>query len=376
MLKILTEQRNSKIEEMETVLGLAKTEVRAFSEEETTKIEGLKAEIVAIDASIKLEGEVRNMKMDKAVVVENKVEGVVEMETRELDESTFLKFVRGEERALAVADNGALIPVSISNRIIEAVKELSPIYAMASIYNVGGDLVFPSYDESTNAISATYVDDFAELTEHTGKFTTVKLQNFIVGCLAKVSKSLMNRVDFDLVSFIVNKVAQAIADFLEKELIQGTTGKMRGIASTTNVVTSAVLATIDTDDLIDLQMAVPEIYQAGSVFIMNKATFKAIRKLKDANKSYILNKDVSMAFGWELLGKPVYCTTSVDVVATGKKAVFYGDMSGLYVKLAQNVEIQMLLEKFATQHAVGACGYIECDSAVVENQKIAVLAVK
>ena len=48
-------------------------------------------------------------------------------------------------------------------------------------------------------------------------------------------------------------------------------------------------------------------------------------------------------------------------------------MSGLYVKLAQNVEIQMLMEKYATQHAIGVVGYIEADSKIVEPQKIAVL---
>ncbi|MBW9170773.1 phage major capsid protein [Clostridium estertheticum] len=374
MLKNLMEQRAEKVSEMELVLNGAKTEVRAFNEEETTKLGVLKTEIEAIDASIKLEGEMRSMKMDKVadiVVVDKKV-----VEVRALEENTFLKFVRGEERALDVASNGGVIPVTIANRIIEEVKELSPIYAMSTIYNVGGDLVFPSYDESTSSISATYVDDLTELIEGTGKFTTVKLQNFIVGCLAKVSKSLMNRTDFDLVSFIVSKVAKAIADFLEKELIQGTTGKMKGITNTNNVVTSAVVDVVDVDDLIDLQMAVPEIYQAGAVWIMNKKTFKDFRKLKDANKQYILNKDVTMAFGWELLGKPVYTTPSVDLVETGSDAVFYGDMSGLVVKLAQGIEIQMLLEKFATQHAVGAVGYIEVDSAVIENQKIAKLTVK
>ncbi|NKF05298.1 phage major capsid protein [Clostridium gasigenes] len=376
MLKELMEKREAKVEEMEVILGAAKVEVRAFSEDETSKLEVLKTEIKAIDGSIKIEKECRAMKMKKAVETKVEERGVEVMETRAIDEKAFLGFVRGEERALDVAANGSIIPASISNRIIEQVKELSPIYAMATIYNVGGDLLFPSYDESTAAVKAVYVDDLAELTESNGKFVTVKLSNFIVGCLAKVSKSLMNRTDFDLVSFIVGKVAKAIAEFLEKELIQGTTGKMRGLASTTNIVTSAVVGKIDSDDLIELQMTVPEVYQSGAVFIMNKSTLKTLRKVKDSTGNYLLNKDATMAFGWELFGKPVYTSESVDLIATGKNAIFYGDMSGLVVKLAQNVEIQVLMEKYATQHAVGVVGYVECDSAIIENQKIAVLKVK
>jgi HK97 family phage major capsid protein len=268
-----------------------------------------------------------------------------------------------------------IIPVSIANRIIETVKDLSPIYKMVTIYNVGGDLVFPVYDEST-PIQAAYVDDLTELTEQTGKFTTIKLQNFIVGVLAKVSKSLMNRTDFDLVGFIVKKIAEAIAEFLEKECLQGTTSKMTGVFSSANVVTTASATAIVADELIDLQDTVPDALQANACWIMNKATRKAIRKFKDSDGNYMLIKDITAPFGYTLLGKPIYISKNVSAIAADTKVIVYGDMSGLYVKLAQNVELQMLMEKFATQHAIGAVGYIECDSKIVEPQKLAVLKMK
>lgn len=313
--------------------------------------------------------------MDRAQYQEEAT-GKGDEEQRALDEEAFLKFVRGEERALDVANNGGIIPTTIASRIIEKVKELSPIYQMATVYNVGGDLVFPVYDEASSSIKAVYSDDMAELTEGTGKFTTVKLQNFIVGCLAKVSKSLMNRTDFDLVSFVVQKVAQAIAEFLEKECLVGTDGKMTGVLSAPQGVTSAAASAITADELLDLQMAVPEVYQTGACWIMHKDTLKAIRKLKDGDNNYLLNRDITNSFGWSLLGKPVYISENCPKMAAGAKAVVYGDMSGLSVKLAQNVEIQVLMEKFATQHAIGVVGYIECDSKITEPQKLAVLTMK
>jgi HK97 family phage major capsid protein len=110
---------------------------------------------------------------------------------------------------------------------------------------------------------------------------------------------------------------------------------------------------------------------------MHKNVLKALRKLKDANGQYILNTDVTAAFGFSLLGKPVYVTESMpNAIATGNKAIAYGDMSGLYVKLAQNVEVQVLNELFAAQHATGIAAFVECDSKIVEPQKLAVLTVK
>ena len=54
-------------------------------------------------------------------------------------------------------------------------------------------------------------------------------------------------------------------------------------------------------------------------------------------------------------------------------AIAFGDYSGLYVKLAQNVEIQVLNEMYATRHATGVVGYTEFDSRIVEDQKISVM---
>lgn len=362
----LMEKRNNLLDEMDALLNGAKEETRALTDDESTRFDSIKTEIAQIDKTLQADEESRSFEKKEVAKMNT------EQETRALEEQKFVAFVKGEERALSVGENGGIIPQSIANKIIEKVKELSPIYRLATIYNVGGTLVFPSYDEATSSISAAYVEDLQELTEGTGKFTTVKLDNHIIGVLAKVSKSLINRTDVDVLSFVINKVAESIANFLEKELLTGTT-KIQGVLTATQVVTAASATALTADEFIDLQMTVPETYQAKAVFIMNKETFKAVRKLKDNDGNYLLNKNIVNGFGYDLLGKPVYVSESMPTIATGAKVVAYGDMSGLYVKLAQNVEVQILNEKYATSHATGVVGYVEADAKVVEQQKIAVL---
>lgn len=367
--KGLTEQRSDLMLEMETLINKAKVETRALTDDENKRFEEIRSEVEKIDNTLAAIEEQRALQEKVTAKKEP------EKEQRALDEEKFLKFIKGEERALDVASNGGIIPTTIASKIIEKVKELSPIYRMATVYNVGGDLVFPVYDETT-PIQAAYVDDLTELTEQTGKFTTVKLTNFIIGVLAKVSKSLMNRTDFDLVSFVVTKVAQAIADMMEKECLVGTKDKMVGVLTASQGITAASATAITADELIDLQDSIPDMYQANACWIMSKATRRTIRKLKDNDNNYLLNKDITSPFGYTLLGKPVYISENCPDMASGNKAIAYGDMSGLYVKLAQNVEIQVLLEKYATQHAIGVVGYVEADSKIVEPQKLAVLTMK
>ena len=364
--KGLVEKRIDLMTEMEGIINKSKEETRALTEDESKRFGEIRVDVEAIDTTLKAIEEQRSLE-DKTPAKKEK-----EKEQRVLDEENFLKFVRGEERALDIANNGGVIPTTIANKIIETVKELSPIYRLATVYNVGGDLVFPVYDETT-PIQAAYVDDLTDLTEQTGKFTTIKLQNFIIGVLAKISKSLMNRTDFDLVGFIIKKVATAIAEILEKECLVGTTDKMTGVLSSGNGITAVGTTAVTADELIDLQDTLPDVYQANAVWIMNKATRRSIRKLKDNDGNYLLNKDLTSPFGYTLLGKPVYVSENCPVMAAGNKAIAYGDMSGLYVKLTQNVEIQVLIEKYATQHAIGVVGYVEADSKIVEPQKLAVL---
>lgn len=169
---------------------------------------------------------------------------------------------------------------------------------------IKGDLVFPVYDESAQKITAAYAEEFSSLTSTAGKFTSITLSGYLAGALSKVSRSLINNNDFNLTSFVINKMAEAIADFLRKELIHGTEGKMTGLLSSDNKVTAKAATAITADELIDLQMAVPQVYQSEAVWVMSRDTFKAIRKLKDGDGNYLLNKDATKAFGWELLGPP------------------------------------------------------------------------
>jgi HK97 family phage major capsid protein len=60
-------------------------------------------------------------------------------------------------------------------------------------------------------------------------------------------------------------------------------------------------------------------------------------------------------------------------IASAAKAVLYGDYSGLGVNMRENIEVQVLNEKYATQHAVGIVSWFEFDSKVIDNQKLATL---
>lgn len=365
----LLEKRNNLMSELENLIELVKNETRALSDNESSRFNQIKSEIGQIDATLKAQKEAEEMRKQEFKPVDK-----TEVEQRAEETDKFLRFIRGEQRALDVGNNGSIIPQTIADRIITRVRELSPILQRATVFNVGGDLVFPKFD--ITSITAGYIADMTALTPQNGNFTTLKLQNFIAGSMVQISRSLMNRQDFDLVSYAANWMAQSFAAFLDHELLVGAgTTAATGLfidSNVTNVVAAGTTA-ITLDDLIQTQITVPQTLDDGDFcWIMHKDTLAALRKMKDGMGYPLLNNDITSAFGYTLLGKPVfYSQNAPNVMTTGQPVLCYGDMDGLYCKFAQQLEVQVLNELFAQSYATGLVGYTEFDCRVVEEQKIA-----
>lgn len=378
-LKKLMEQRAQFKVELDGILETVKTEERAMTDEENTKFEELEGKIKNLDRTIKAEERARNLTLN--VVDDKKKEELRAEEIAEQEERAFANYIRGvvsEERAenLTAGDNGAVIPSTIAKKIIEKVYDTCPIYQLATRYNVGGTLSVPYYDESAGTVEMAYATEFEELTSTSGKFLSIELKGFLAGALSKISKSLVNNSQFNITNYVINKMAQSISRWIEKEFLNGTADKIDGISKAKQVVTTAAETAITGDELIDLQETVPDVYQPGCIWIMNKTTRTAIRKLKDNDGNYILNKDMTAKWGYTLFGAPVYCSDNMPKMAAGKTAVVYGDMSGLAVKVSEDMSIEVLREKFATQHAVGVVGWLEMDAKIEDEQKVAVLKMK
>lgn len=375
--KKLREQREEFRQKLQELLDKAETEERALTDAETEEFDQLEAKIKGIDRTIKAEERARELSLN--VISDERREELRAEERAEAEERAFENYIRGivsEERAdvnLTFGDNGAVVPSSIANKIIEKVEDICPVYEMSEHYNVGGTLSIPYYDETDGAIEMAYATEFEDLISTSGKFKSIELKGYLAGVLTKISKSLINNSHFNITNYVITKMARAISRWIEKECLNGTANKITGFSTAKQVVIAASATAITGDDLIDLQEMIPDTYQPGCIWIMNKATRTAIRKLKDADGNYLLNKDMTAKWGYTLLGAPVYCSDQIPKIAGGATTIVYGDMTGLAVKISEAMNIEILREKFATQHAVGAVGWLEMDAKIQDEQKIAVL---
>lgn len=373
-MKELIEKRNSIVEEINNLFKGAETEKRALTEDEQSTFEAKTAELKALDKTIEAKKEARSLTMMDVETPKTPEAKEEKRSTEELEERAFETYLREQRTGeMAKGNNGAVIPQTIASRIIDTVKQVAPIYALTTKFNVKGKLQFPV---AKGSITTGYQTEFTDIASSAVNFTNVELNGYLIGALSKVSVSLINNAQFDIVGYVVNKIAQSIAEFLEKELIVGATN-IKGITDTAYEdkgvvkVETATKDVVTADDLIDTQAALKMNVQDGCVWLMNQKMLTTVRKLKDNNDQYILNPDVRTGFGYELLGKPIMISDEMP-----DNTVVYGNWSAMYVNIHEDINIRQLNEVYAAQHGVGFVAWAELDAKLVEQDKFAKLTVK
>lgn len=381
--KGLTEKKNDLITRAEEIINDAEAKKRELTDAEAQELAEIRDDVRKIKEALKISEELADEKTE--LKEEAKAEQAEadkakeEADKAEAETRAFDAYIRGivNERANnltpASGSGEAIIPTTIANKIVAKVYDICPILERSSKYNVKGKFEIPYYDENTTAITVAYADEFTELSSNVGEFTTIELTDFLAGALTLISRKLVNNSQFNVVDFVVERMAFSVARFIEGELLNGTSDKVEGLSGATNVITAGAATAITGDDLINVKDAVKDAFQGNAIWIMSTATRTALRKLKDDVGRYLLNDDISSPFGSTLLGKPVYVSDNMPNIGANNKAIYYGDMKGLATKFSEDMNIEVLREKYATMHAIGVVTWVDFDAKIEQQQAISVL---
>lgn len=385
--KEYVEKKNDLIQRAESIVDTAKQENRELTDDEAQELAEIRDDVRKVLDLLKTltgieemaleecgDGENPERCLDKRTEEKRALER--EKEERDLFENYLRdRMVHKREGELTPAETSGqvLIPQTIANKIIKKVYDISPVLDRSSKYNIKGTLEIPYYDTETTNITVAYSNEFAPLASHNGSFTKIELGGFLAGALSKISRSLINNAQFNIVDFVVDAMAEAIAVFIDKELLDPSdpSHKVVGLSDLANKIQLVSEDTITADDVVKLHDSIKDRFQSNAMWVMSPSTRTALRLLKDTMGRYLLQDDVSLPFGTSLLGKPVYVSDQMPDIATGKNVIYYGDFRGLATKFSEDINIEVLREKYADEHAVGVVGWFEFDSKVEDAQKIA-----
>lgn len=213
--------------------------------------------------------------------------------------------IPAEYRATTTSDAGAIIPPTTLNRIIEKVRSYGNILPRITRTAYKSGLAIPMSDVKP---VATWVAEGATSDKQKKTLGTITFSHFKLRCAVSVTleTEVMTLSAFE--DIIVNNVSEAMAVSLESAVINGSgSGQPTGILKDISKGTTFNVNKLDYKTLTDAEGALPQAYEAGSVWVMTKPTFMQFLGMTDSNGQPIarVSAGINGTQNRDLLGRTV-----------------------------------------------------------------------
>ena len=277
------------------------------------------------------------------------------------------------------SEGGYLVPDEYEKTLVEALEEENIFRKLAHVISTSsGDRKIPVVASKG---SASWVDEEGTIPDSDDAFNQVSIGAYKLGTLIKVSNELLNDSVFNLESYISKEFARRIGSKEEDAFFNGNgTGKPVGIFNATGGAEVGVTATsataITADEIIDLFYSLKAPYRKNAVWILNDATIKAIRKLKDNNGNYLWQPSLTAGTPDTILGRPVYTSSYVPTIAAGAKTIAFGDFSYYWIADRAGRNFKKLTELYAANDQTGFVATQRVDGKLILPEAIKVLKMK
>lgn len=277
------------------------------------------------------------------------------------------------------SEGGYLAPDEFEATLIEALQEENVFRRLAKVITTSsGDKKIPVVASKG---SASWVDEEGLIPDTDDAFGMVSIGAYKLATMIKVSEELLNDSVFNLDSYIATEFARRTGTKEEEAFVIGDgTGKPTGILAATGGaqigVTAASATAITLDEVLDLFYSLKSPYRGRATFLMNDATVKAIRKLKDGSGQYLWQPSIQAGTPDTILNRPVQTSSFVPTIASAAKTIAFGDFGYYWIADRQGRTFQRLNELFAANGQVGFKATQRVDGKLILPEAIKVLQQK
>lgn len=318
-------------------------------------------------------------KQERALIAQSKINEISNSEQESETKGLFAGFMRHEgrkftdaeksrwdnfqEKALSVnsdPDGGYLVTPEVTGKIITRMFETSPMRGVASVMTISSDSADISI--SDDEADSGWTSEMGTISEtDTPQIGKINIPTHEQYAQPKATQKIIDDAAVDVEAWLANEIRKKFERTENTAFVAGDgSGKPRGftdygawaVANTyergaLETITSGTSGNFDSDNLIELQDALKQSYQDGAVFMCKRATFTAIRKLKNGNSDYRL-LDLSTGGNVTLLGKPVIIADDMPTMDADSKSIAYGNF-GVGYQIIDRIGIRVLRDPFTSK---------------------------
>lgn len=271
---------------------------------------------------------------------------------------------------------GFSVPKIYDTNLIKVLKSFSGIMQAGSIFNTatGVDMLMAKSDQTSEKGAII------------GEGATDIIQDFSLGQVSvgskiftsrviKVSKQLLLDSFLNFEREVIDIAAMRIARYAEEVFTLGGGGVTGLIPALSTGHTSTLTDGVSYDDLIELQHSVDPAYRnsARCGYMFNDSTLKAVRKLKDSEGRPLWQPSLVSSEPSLFAGKPYFINQEMADLATGAKAIAFGDFSKFRIRVVNDRELVVLREKYALERQIGFNIFQRMDAVLTDDTAIKVM---
>ena len=278
-----------------------------------------------------------------------------------------------------LTEGGYTVPDEFEHQLVEALQEENIMRGLVHVITTSsGDRKIPLV---TSYGTASWIEEEQQIPESDVAFNQITLGAHKLATAIRISQELLQDSAFDMAGFITHEF-QRRAGAAEEEAILSGDGSHKPIGLLHNTlgaqvgVTAAATNAITADELIDLQHSLKAGYRRKAAFIMNDATIKAVRKLKDSQGQYLWQPSIREGVPDMLLNTKIYMSNYMPLVAAGNKVILYGDYSYYWLADRAGRTLQRLNELYAMTDQVGFKLTERLDGRLILPEAVKVLQMK
>jgi HK97 family phage major capsid protein len=390
----MKQKRAALVKEARKLLDTAEKEKRELTGEETAKYEEMMKEVDSWGTKIEREENLR--KSEEALKVPEPTAvppQPAEPEPRKNPRATeeyrksFEKFLRSgintltekEVRAMQADDpegGGYLIaPQLFVSELLKSVDNTVFVRGLARKFSLAkaASLGVPKLD--TDFSDADWVSELATGDEDTLDFGKRELRPHALSKLVKVSNTLIRLSTESIEAMIRERLSYRFAVTLENAYLNVDglhkplgvfTADADGINTDRDVSTGNTDSSIKADGLIEAKYKLKQQYMPKARWVFHRDAVKQIRKLKDGAGQYLWQPGITADKLDEILGIPIIVSEyAPSTFTTGKYVGILGDFSYYWIADALDMQVQRLVELYATTNQVGYIARFETDGMPV-----------
>ena len=290
--------------------------------------------------------------------------------------SAFEAYVRGGEagglkalegKALSVGsdpDGGYLVPDETETTINRALKDISPIRAIAGVRQVSGSVYKRPF--AISGLDTGWVGEAAARAETaTPTLSELSFPTMELYAMPAATASLLDDSAVNIDEWLAEEVRIAFAEqegtafvsgdgvnkpkgFLTYPTVANASWTWGNIGTLATGTAGAFPASDAGDVLIDLVYAVKAGYRANAHFVMNRATQAQVRKLKDGDGTYLWQPSAEPGQAPTLMGFPVAESEDMPDIGADSLSIAFGDFRRGYL-IVDRVGIRVLRDPYSAK---------------------------